>query len=142
MGAEVDAEVTHRLIYTTDAPMVCCGHMWNVFMHDSLFAPAISGWGLGAAVLTFVFLIIALWSLVWKALAMWHAAKNRQRIWFIVLLLVNTVGVLEIIYLAWFAKDSSKENSEELLPFLKTMNVSMPTRAASAAGPAPESTPE
>ncbi len=119
--------------------------MWNVFMHDSLFAPAISGWGLGAAILTFVFLVIALWSLAWKALALWNAAKNHQRIWFIVLLLVNTVGILEIVYLAWFAKDASKENSDELFPFLKKFAASMPARAPSQAEPAPaktESKPE
>ncbi len=45
--------------------------------------------------------IIALlaWSLVWKGLALWRSAKRGEKIWFIVFLLVNTAGILEIIYL-------------------------------------------
>lgn len=44
-----------------------------------------------------VFLLI--WSLFWKGLALWHAAKKGQPWWFIILIVINTVGILEIIYL-------------------------------------------
>ena len=43
------------------------------------------------------------WSLFWKGLALWRAAKNGQKPWFIVILVVNTVGLLEIIYLKFFS---------------------------------------
>jgi len=46
-----------------------------------------------------VFAILVLWSLVWKGLALWRAAKRGEKIWFIVFLIVNTAGILEIIYL-------------------------------------------
>lgn len=49
-------------------------------------------------------LIAALWSLVWKGLALWHSAQRGEYWWFMVLLLVNTLGILEIIYLFFFAK--------------------------------------
>ncbi|MDD4170244.1 MAG: DUF5652 family protein, partial [Desulfotomaculaceae bacterium] len=35
------------------------------------------------------------WSLIWKAFALWHAARNNQLAWYIVLIFVNTVGILE-----------------------------------------------
>lgn len=41
----------------------------------------------------------ALWSIPWKGLALWHAARDGHTRWFILLLVVNTLGVLEILYL-------------------------------------------
>jgi hypothetical protein len=40
-----------------------------------------------------------LWSIFWKGLALWHSGRRGQSWWFIVLLVVNTMGILEIIYL-------------------------------------------
>jgi len=39
------------------------------------------------------------WSLEWKGLALWRAARKGDKVWFIVFLLVNTLGILEILYL-------------------------------------------
>lgn len=50
------------------------------------------------------FYILVVWSLIWKGIALWHAARNEQRAWFIALLLINTIGILEIIYLLFFRK--------------------------------------
>lgn len=50
-------------------------------------------------------LILALWNLAWKGFALWKAAKNNQRRWFIVILALNTFGILEIIYLFHFSKE-------------------------------------
>lgn len=49
-------------------------------------------------------LIFALWTLFWKGLGLWHAAQRGQYWWFVILLLVNTLGILEIIYLFAVAK--------------------------------------
>ncbi len=43
--------------------------------------------------------ILAVWELVWKGLALWKAAKRRQTAWFIAILVINSAGVLPIIYL-------------------------------------------
>ena len=43
-------------------------------------------------------LVVVLWTIVWKGLALWKAARNNHKAWFIILLIVNTVGILEIIY--------------------------------------------
>lgn len=52
--------------------------------------------------------LIVIWSIAWKAIATWHAARNNQLGWFIALFIINTVGVLEILYLAFFAKRKLK----------------------------------
>lgn len=54
-----------------------------------------------------VFYILIIWLLIWKGIALWHAARNKQLAWFIALILVNTVGILEIIYLVFFRKDKT-----------------------------------
>lgn len=54
---------------------------------------------------TILLYLLSLWSIVWKGLALWRASKNSQRNWFIVLLVLNTVGILDIIYLFRFAKN-------------------------------------
>jgi len=52
---------------------------------------------------------IFLWSLLWKGLALWRASKLGQRNWFIVILIVaNTLGILELVYLFGFAKKKMK----------------------------------
>ena len=47
-------------------------------------------------------MLVALWTVLVKGYALWHAARGSQKWWFIALLIVNTLGVLEIIYLIWF----------------------------------------
>jgi methionyl-tRNA synthetase len=48
------------------------------------------------------------WTLILKGFSLWHAARGNQKWWFFFLLIVNTLGILEIIYLIWFRKDISK----------------------------------
>ena len=62
--------------------------------------------------------LVLLWSAIWKGLALWHAAKRNHPIWFVVLLVLNTVGILEIIYL--FAIEKLSMN--EVFPFLHNTN--------------------
>jgi hypothetical protein len=50
------------------------------------------------------FLLIVAWSLFWKALALWHSARRGQPYWFAAMLLINTAGILEIVYLFAVAK--------------------------------------
>jgi hypothetical protein len=59
-------------------------------------------WFVGGVAAGAVLLVI--WSLAWKGLALWHAARRREKTWFVILLLVNTAGILEIIYLFAVAK--------------------------------------
>ena len=48
--------------------------------------------------------VLAIWTIAWKGVALWKAAESQSKPWFVVLLLVNTVGILEIIYVFYFSK--------------------------------------
>lgn len=54
----------------------------------------------------FAVLILALWTIPWKGWALWKAAKAGSKPWFIALLIVNTVGILDILYIYVFSKKS------------------------------------
>lgn len=45
-----------------------------------------------------------LWVIFWKGMALWRSARLGQKWWFIVLLVVNTFGILEIFYIYVFSK--------------------------------------
>jgi hypothetical protein len=45
------------------------------------------------------------WVIFWKGWALWQAARNEQKIWFGAILVVNSVGLLEIVYLLFFQKE-------------------------------------
>lgn len=55
-----------------------------------------------------VILALVLWTLVWKGLALWNAAKNGHKIWFVIMLVINTLGILEIIYYFFFRRKDQK----------------------------------
>ena len=63
------------------------------------------GWVIAALALAAPFIVIlVLWSVLWKGLALWHSARRGEWVWFLILLVVNTLGILEIIYLFVVAK--------------------------------------
>jgi hypothetical protein len=49
-------------------------------------------------------IIAAIWEVVWKGIALWRAARNGHQVWFIFLLIVNSIGILPIIYILFFSK--------------------------------------
>jgi len=42
---------------------------------------------------------LLVWSLFWKGLALWRSARMNHKGWFIALLIINTLGIFEIIYI-------------------------------------------
>ena len=69
----------------------------------------IESFGVGSL---FVLAIIIIWSTVWKILALWKAARKNHLVWFIVLALVNTIGILEILYLFVFSECCKKKSTK------------------------------
>lgn len=55
-----------------------------------------------------LFIILA-WSLYWKGMALWKAAKLNDQKWFIIILIINLVGLLEILYIYVFSKKKEKK---------------------------------
>lgn len=51
-----------------------------------------------------ILLLIVAWTLPWKGVALWKAANNKHKRWFIVLFILNTLAILEIIYIFYFSK--------------------------------------
>lgn len=39
------------------------------------------------------------WTLAWKGASLWRAARNGSKPWFVALLLTNTLGALDAVYL-------------------------------------------
>jgi hypothetical protein len=54
------------------------------------------------------FMLLTIWALAWKGVALWKASQNGSKIWFVALLVLNTYGIIEIIYIFYFSK--KKEN--------------------------------
>lgn len=52
-----------------------------------------------------VFILLVIWSLCWKGAALWRAGRRNEPGWFVALLLINTLGILEILYLFVFGKN-------------------------------------
>ncbi|NTU66637.1 MAG: hypothetical protein HGB08_01810 [Candidatus Moranbacteria bacterium] len=52
----------------------------------------------------YVLLLIAVsvWTIPWKGIALWRAAKNNDRAWFLAILILNTLAILEILYIFVF----------------------------------------
>ncbi len=55
---------------------------------------------------------LIVWTLIWKGVALWKSARNSHKTWFIVLLIVNTLGILEIIYIFAFSKKSAQPENK------------------------------
>lgn len=65
--------------------------MWgNGWMNNWMFSNPRTWWFIGPLVIL---------DLVLKGFAMWRAAKNGQQVWFVALLIVNSMGILPAIYL-------------------------------------------
>ena len=68
--------------------------------------------GISATATLVLFTILSIWALIWKGFALWKSAKKSQMIWFIILLIVNTFGILEILYIFVFSKMNFKKKDK------------------------------
>lgn len=59
-----------------------------------------------------IFFLLIVWMMFWKGIILWHTARENKKNWFIFFLIVNTFGVLEIIYLYVWPMFMKKENLE------------------------------
>ena len=56
--------------------------------------------------------VIVAWDLAWRGIALWQSSQRRQKTWFVLLLIVNSAGLLPIAYLLLHGQSfrSSKGN--------------------------------
>ncbi len=53
---------------------------------------------------TWFTLLAVVWTMPWKGVALWRAAGNKHLWWFIAIFLLNTLAILEIIYIFAFSR--------------------------------------
>lgn len=57
--------------------------------------------------------LLALWTLPWKGVALWKAARRGSKPWFVALLVLNTLAILEILYIFVFSKPGTPVEDEK-----------------------------
>jgi methionyl-tRNA synthetase len=60
-----------------------------------------------------IILLVVAWEAVWKGIALWRAGRNGHLIWFISLFILNTAGILPIIYIFAFSRKGDKIPQQE-----------------------------
>jgi len=55
-------------------------------------------------ILTLPVLLAVAWMLPWKGIALWKAARNSHKIWFVAILITSSMALLEIVYIFFFVK--------------------------------------
>lgn len=56
----------------------------------------------------YLYFLLILWSISWKGLALWKSAKNNNIYFFIAILILNTGGILPIIYIVYVEREEIK----------------------------------
>ena len=52
---------------------------------------------------------LVVWTAIWEGLGLWRAARRKEIVWFILMLVLNTAGVLPIIYVIIARKKKGKK---------------------------------
>jgi hypothetical protein len=60
-----------------------------------------------------VIIILAILTLPLKIMGLWRSARNNQKWWFAAMLILNTVGILELTYLFYFSKSKKQKLPED-----------------------------
>jgi hypothetical protein len=60
-------------------------NLHNLYQHFSWLLP--------------LFIFIVIWDSVWKLIGLWKSARNNQIVWFICIAIINTLGILPIVYI-------------------------------------------
>ena len=76
---------------------------WGINPTNLFFPGILASW------LSILVIPVAIWSVFWMGWALWRAAKDDSKVWFIALLLVHTVGILDIIYIFLISKKYGKK---------------------------------
>jgi hypothetical protein len=56
---------------------------------------------------------LILWELIWKGFALWRAGRRNQPAWFFLIFILNTAGILPIVYL--FVTRERKQKMQKVI---------------------------
>ncbi len=59
-----------------------------------------------------IIIILAIWESVWKLIALWKSARNNHLVWFICIAVINTAGILPIVYILMNRKKKSQTQEQ------------------------------
>lgn len=62
--------------------------------------------------LGWIVILAAVWTIPWKGFALWKSARRGDKIWFVILLLINTLAILEILYIFIFSEKRTEQNKQ------------------------------
>lgn len=64
-----------------------------------------------------IFFPMLVWIIFWKGMSLWKSSQRKERVWFWLLMCINTLGILEICYLFVFSnpKNDLKAFKEKLM---------------------------
>jgi hypothetical protein len=48
--------------------------------------------------------VMVVFDMIWKGIALWKAGRNNQLGWYLCIIIFNTIGILPMVYLAFFQK--------------------------------------
>lgn len=65
--------------------------------------------GISQTIIVIILSVILLWTMVWKLLGLWKSARKGSVIWFIIIGLTNTIGIIPILYIFVFSKIKLKK---------------------------------
>ncbi len=57
--------------------------------------------------------IVSVWEIIWKGIGLWKAGRSSQPWWFIAILVLNSAGIIPIIYLLFFQPEHDSTDSSE-----------------------------
>lgn len=72
--------------------------------YTDLTSELVNSLGVSQNLAIFLLAVLLIWTFIWKGLALWKSARKAKIIWFVVFLVVNTIGLLEILYIFVFSK--------------------------------------
>ena len=88
--------------------------MINLFANSYSAIPPMFGLGMGMFVFgAAVFFVLVVAVIILKGYALWNAAKRNETAWFVILLIINTMGILELIYLIFIVKKWRKTEASK-----------------------------
>lgn len=76
---------------------------------EQILETVAQNFGISIKATIIILAVIMIWEFCWKMVALWKSARKGSVIWFIVLALVNTVGILPILYIFVFSKMGEKK---------------------------------
>lgn len=65
------------------------------------FGQLIANWiELNPVIFNILVIVLSVWEAIWTLLGLWFAARQNQKIWFLLMGIFQLLGIIEIIYLA------------------------------------------